>query len=365
MGAGTSTLIDDLHTSAQMPDELSVERKLEALAAVTELGTDPITATQIIEQGGIQPLLQCYNAAHPSVRIAAAKALSILARQPQNQIEMGHDDTLPQYHPALLTASPEFCEHAMALLAELCTPEVNRLKIAHEGLLAPIIASVTSPREALQLHALEALAKLCEKQQIAVLAAQRGVLPPLLRAARSPKAEIKLGVVRVLTGIANCGENVPTFITSGALIFLMGCTYCGHQLQLAVAKCLEGLFKQVFEGYNQLTEREANMLAVMSAVEVSPERISDDDAMELDVRSAMEMPVVELIPELVYRVKKLINCDRASVFVRSEDGADLTTILAEGSEQCAADPTCHAPPCCHFIPPSARPPPSSTTVPPL
>ena len=56
-------------------------------------------------------------------------------------------------------------------------------------------------------------------------------------------------------------------------------------------------------------------------------------ALRVQVRAAMEMPIVELIPELVHRVKKLINCDRASVFIRSEDGADLTTILAEGSEQ--------------------------------
>ena len=67
MGAAASSLIDDLHTSAQMPDEVSVNRKLEALAAVQHLGFDPITGVQIIEQGGIQPLLRCYNAAHPIV----------------------------------------------------------------------------------------------------------------------------------------------------------------------------------------------------------------------------------------------------------------------------------------------------------
>ena len=112
------------------------------------------------------------------------------------------------------------------------------MKIAHEGLLSPIIAAVIAPREALQLAALDALAKLCERPQIAVLATQRGVLPSLLRAARSPKAELKLAVVRALTGIANCGDNMSAFITSGALIFLMGCTFCGHALQLAVARRL-------------------------------------------------------------------------------------------------------------------------------
>ena len=287
MGAGASSLIDDLHTSAQMADEVAADRKLAALRSVQELGKDPLTAVQIIEQGGVQPLLQCYNATHPLVRMEAAKALAILAQQPSNQLEMGQDDLLPRYHPALLTASLEFCEHAMALMAELAKPEVNRMKLAHEGLLGPIAAGITAPREALQLHALAALARLCEKPQIAVLATQRGILPSLLRAARSPEAAVKLAVVRVLTGIADCGENMSAFITSGALIFLMGCTYCGRELQLAVAKCLEGLLRQVYEGTAELTEREANMLAVMSAIEVSPERISDDDAMEIQVRRAV------------------------------------------------------------------------------
>ena len=37
MGNTTSSLIDDLHTSAQMADELAVDRKLEALAQVQQL----------------------------------------------------------------------------------------------------------------------------------------------------------------------------------------------------------------------------------------------------------------------------------------------------------------------------------------
>ena len=53
----------------------------------------------------------------------AAKALAVLSRQPSNQLEMGQDDVLPQYHPALLTASLDFCEQAMGLLAQLATPE--------------------------------------------------------------------------------------------------------------------------------------------------------------------------------------------------------------------------------------------------
>ena len=238
MGQGTSTLIDDLHTSAQMPDELSVKRKIDALKAVQHIAADPVSAVQIIEQGGIQPLLSCYNASHPTVRIEAAKTLALLATQPENQIEMGHDDILPRYHPALLTASYEFCEHAMALLAELASYEPNRMKIAHEGLLGPITNCVTAPREKLQMHALDALAKLCEVPQIAILGTQRNILPMVLRAARSPKEELKLAVVRVLTGIAKCGDNMSAFIQSGAMIFLMGCTYTGHRLQLAVAQCL-------------------------------------------------------------------------------------------------------------------------------
>ena len=333
MGAGTSSLIDDLHTSAQMADELAADRKLTALHSVQELGKDPETAVQIIEQGGIQPLLQCYNATHPIVRIEAAKALAVLAQQPSNQLEMGQDDLLPRYHPALLTASLEFCEHAMAMMAELAKPEVNRMKIAHEGLLGPIVQGVTAPREALQLHALAALARLCEKPQIAVLATQRGVLRALLVAARSPNAALKLAVVDVMKGIADCGDNMSAFISSGALIFLMGCTYCGHDLQLAVSETLEGLLRQIYEGTVELNEKEANMLAVMTAIEVSPERISDDDLMGFEMRTALEMPMVELIPDLVRRTKRLVNCDRASVFIRSEDGSELRTILAEGTEQ--------------------------------
>ena len=220
----------------------------------------------------------------------------------------------------------------MALMAELARPDVNRMKIAHEGLLGPIMQSITVPNQGLQLHALAALGRLCEKPQIAVLMTQRGVLGALLRAARSSEASVKPGVVRVLSGIADCGENMRAFIYSGALIFLMGCTFCGHELQLATAKCLEGLLRQVYEGTGEITEKEANMLSVMSAIEISPERLSDDDLMHLETREATEMPIEELWPELVSRARRLVNCDRASVFIRSEDGSQLKTILAEGAE---------------------------------
>ena len=49
------------------------------------------------------------------------------------------------------------------------------------------------------------------------------------------------------------------------------------------------------------------MLTVMSAIEVSPERISDDDAMELDVRLAMDMPMVELVPEVTYTTALILT----------------------------------------------------------
>ena len=333
MGANTSTLIDDLHTSAQLSDEQAVDRKLHALRQVQELGADPEVAVQIVEHGGMQPLLRCYNAGHPHVRTAAAKALAVLARQPSNQIEMGQDDVLPQYHPALLTASLEFREHAMALLAALATPDINKMKMAHEGLLTPIMNAVTARDETLQLHALSALAKLCTVRQIAELVVSRGVLPKLLSAARSPEAALKLAVVRVMTGIAACDGNLSAFISSGSLIFLIGCTYCGPEVQLEVARCMTNMLRLVFEGESGVTEREADMLGVMGCIEVSPERIRIDDSYSLDVRSAMDMPMVELLPDLVRRTKQLINCDRASIFVVSQDGSELTTILAENTEQ--------------------------------
>ena len=144
MGANSSTLIDELHTAAQLSDEDAVERKIDALRQVQAVAADPEIAVQIVEHGGMQPLLRCYNAAHPVVRLEAARALSVLATQPSNQLEMGQDDVLPQYHPALLTADLPFREQAMGLLAKLATPEVNKLKLAHEGLLSPMMASLAT-----------------------------------------------------------------------------------------------------------------------------------------------------------------------------------------------------------------------------
>ena len=156
MGASASQLIDELHTSSQLPDVSGAKRKIAALKTVQEVGVDAEIAIQVIEQGGMQPLIKCYNASHPLVRCEAAKALAVLSKQPSNQLEMGQDDVLPNYHPALLTGDPEFKEHAMAILANLSTPEVNKLKVAHEGLLGPVITETTAPSTALQLHALSA-----------------------------------------------------------------------------------------------------------------------------------------------------------------------------------------------------------------
>ena len=55
--------------------------------------------------------------------------------------------------------------------------------------------------------------------------------------------------------------------------------------------------------------------------------------MEFDVKQASNMPMVELLPELVDRTKRLINCDRASIFMLSEDRSELTTILAQNTQQ--------------------------------
>ena len=53
--------------------------------------------------------------------------------------------------------------------------------------------------------------------------------------------------------------------------------------------------------------------------------------MDLDVSLTKHMPVVELLPELVRRAKRLVNCDRASLFLLTEDRTELTTILAKNS----------------------------------
>eukprot|EP00966_Prymnesium_polylepis_P233096 5390848-Prymnesium_polylepis.1 len=46
--------------------------------------------------------------------------------------------------------------------------------------------------------------------------------------------------------------------------------------------------------------------------------------------------MAKLIPELVERTKKMINCDRASIFVYDPTTEDLTTILADSTDQARA-----------------------------
>ena len=331
MGASASALIDELHTSAQLSDDFAADRKLHALRQVQELGKDPDIALQIVENGGMLPLLGCYNSAHPLVRLEAAKALAVLARQPSNQLEMGQDDILPQYHPSLLSASLEFREHAIALLAQLASQPVNRLKIAHEGLLTPIIDSVAAPNEALQLHALDALAKLCEVQRIAELVCSRGAMARLLKVARSPKAIMKVSALRVMTSLAACASNLQEIIKSGSLVFLIGCVYCSPEVQLEVVRCLRNLMWQIFEGTMGIADKLAQMLFVMSSIEVSQERIVDDEEkLQLDLSD--ELRIAELIPDLAERAKKLVNCDRASIFVLRRDENVLCTILFDSTE---------------------------------
>ena len=64
MGASASTLIDDLHTSAQMADELAADRKVKALKSVQELDAKRGTATLLMrvrtvsvgsQRGGASP----------------------------------------------------------------------------------------------------------------------------------------------------------------------------------------------------------------------------------------------------------------------------------------------------------------------
>ena len=74
------------------------------------------------------------------------------------------------------------------------------------------------------------------------------------------------------------------------------------------------------------------MFSALTGVAISAEHISQGDEMTLDVKRASGMTMVELLPELVDRTKKLINCDRASIFLLSEDKqASLSKFLIGGS----------------------------------
>ena len=326
-----SALIDELHTASVLPDDTGLQRKLKALKTTKELANRPTVAVEVVEQVGLQPLAKCYNSSHPAVRVEAARALAALAVQSANQVEMGHPDVLPLLMPALLTGENEFKEHAMAVMAQLAIPEENKLKLVHEGCLTAVIEECTSSSIALRLHALKALAHLVEQPLISVMAAQRGALKALLRAARSDNAEVKLGTLRALVGIANVGDNLSQVVRSGLPIYLLSCTYCQAEMQLNVARCFENFLDQVFQGTHFLSEEEARMVFETCGLEVNRERVRESDAMDLDVSLTKHMPVVELLPELVRRAKRLVNCDRASLFLLTEDRTELTTILAKNS----------------------------------
>ncbi len=66
--------------------------------------------------------------------------------------------------------------------------------------------------------------------------------------------------------------------------------------------------------------------------------LQTEGAHALDVKEAAELPMAKLIPELVERTKKMISCDRASIFVYDPSTEDLTTILADSTDQARSLP---------------------------
>ena len=53
MGAATSTLIDELHTSAQLPDESGLARKLHVLRKAQELAKTALISRQKLMQNAL------------------------------------------------------------------------------------------------------------------------------------------------------------------------------------------------------------------------------------------------------------------------------------------------------------------------
>ena len=109
-----------------------------------------------------------------------------------------------------------------------------------------------------------------------------------------------------------------------------------------MARALENVLAHVFDGSHCLNERQANLFAMLCKVEVSPERVQEADAMELDVKESANMSLVELLPELVARTKRLLNCDRSSIFLLTESGQELTTIFAENTPQISIPADSHS-----------------------
>ena len=113
----------------------------------------------------------------------------------------------------------------------------------------------------------------------------------------------------------------------------MGCEMCGPELQAEVAFCLGNVMREVFAGGHRLKQADSDLMMVMTAIAVSADRIDTERGASLDVKEASELPMAKLIPFLVDRTKKMINCDRASIFVYDVMTEELTTILADSTDQ--------------------------------
>jgi len=133
MGVASSALIDELHTASTMADAVALRRKLAVLRAVQAHAATPSVSVQLVEQNGLQPLTRCYGSPHPMVRVEAAKALAVVARQPANQGDMGLDNVLPALVLPLLTGDEALKEPAMERLATLQTAQLLHLMVLRRG----------------------------------------------------------------------------------------------------------------------------------------------------------------------------------------------------------------------------------------
>ena len=133
MGVASSALIDELHTASTMADAVALRRKLAVLRAVQAHAATPSVSVQLVEQNGLQPLTRCYGSPPPQVRVEAAKALAVVARQPANQGDMGLDNVLPALVLPLLTGDEALKEPAMEMLALVSRPVSQSLPAPTTG----------------------------------------------------------------------------------------------------------------------------------------------------------------------------------------------------------------------------------------
>ena len=166
MGVASSALIDELHTASTMADAVALRRKLAVLRAVQAHAATPSVSVQLVEQNGLQPLTRCYGSPHPMVRVEAAKALAVVARQPANQGDMGLDNVLPALVLPLLTGDEALKEPAMEMLALVSRPQANKMKLVHEGLLGPIVEETGSRNVKVQEHAIATLEQMMHVPQV-------------------------------------------------------------------------------------------------------------------------------------------------------------------------------------------------------